>query len=119
MNFGTQPDVKIQPLRVEQNGLAKTFFAVCRYFATEKWEFSSRLVMAYFCPNISTCSFFSKAPEIFARIARALHTVPRNCGCSPPPSALMKLTLPPPRRSYAPTLHPSTPISLAFYATKA
>jgi mannose-6-phosphate isomerase len=43
IRFGQQPEVKIRPLRVERNGLTKTYFAVCRYFATEKWEFSARI----------------------------------------------------------------------------
>jgi mannose-6-phosphate isomerase len=40
IHFGKQLGGKIQPLRLERDGVTKTYFAVCRYFATEKWEFS-------------------------------------------------------------------------------
>jgi mannose-6-phosphate isomerase len=43
IRFGQQDEVKVRPLRVERNGLTKTYFPVCRYFATEKWEFSARI----------------------------------------------------------------------------
>ncbi len=40
-NYGGQRSGKVQPVRVEKSPRARdTFFAACRYFATEKWEFS-------------------------------------------------------------------------------
>lgn len=40
MRFGKQEGGKLQPARVEQYGVAKTFFIACNHFATEKWEFA-------------------------------------------------------------------------------
>lgn len=40
MRFGKQEGGKLQPVRVEQEGVAKTFFIACNHFSTEKWEFS-------------------------------------------------------------------------------
>jgi mannose-6-phosphate isomerase len=42
MRFGKQTGGKISPALVNQDTLQETFFVACRYFATEKWEFSSR-----------------------------------------------------------------------------
>jgi mannose-6-phosphate isomerase len=41
--FGDNFPGKIVPVRVESPAVTKTYFAACRYFATEKWEFSSTL----------------------------------------------------------------------------
>lgn len=40
MRFGPQHGGKLQPARVQREGVAKTFFIACRHFATERWEFS-------------------------------------------------------------------------------
>jgi mannose-6-phosphate isomerase len=40
MRFGAQTGGKIDPVRVERNGVRETYFAACRYFATERWESS-------------------------------------------------------------------------------
>ena len=40
MRFGKQEGGKLQPARVEQDGVAKTFFIACDHFSTEKWEFA-------------------------------------------------------------------------------
>jgi mannose-6-phosphate isomerase len=42
MRFGLQKGGKIEPVRVTSGAVTKTLFAVCRYFATEKWEFAER-----------------------------------------------------------------------------
>jgi mannose-6-phosphate isomerase len=39
-NFGAPFAGKISPVRVTAPTVTKTYFAACRYFATEKWEFS-------------------------------------------------------------------------------
>jgi mannose-6-phosphate isomerase len=41
--FGESFPGKITPVRVESAELTKTYLAACRYFATEKWEFSKPL----------------------------------------------------------------------------
>lgn len=39
MRFGKQTGGKIEPVRVERNSVTTTYFAACRYFVAEKWEF--------------------------------------------------------------------------------
>lgn len=46
MRFGKQNGGKLAPVRVSENGLRETYFVACRYFATEKWEFSERVPRA-------------------------------------------------------------------------
>jgi mannose-6-phosphate isomerase len=43
IRFGEQRGGKIQPVRIERESLATTYFAACRYFVTEKWEFDKGL----------------------------------------------------------------------------
>jgi len=43
IQFGEQKGGKIEPVRIERNSLATTYFAACRYFVTEKWEFDRSL----------------------------------------------------------------------------
>jgi mannose-6-phosphate isomerase len=40
MRFGKQVGGMIEPVRVERNSVTTTYFAACRYFAAEKWEFA-------------------------------------------------------------------------------
>ncbi len=42
-NFGEQVGGKLAPCTAEQGTLMETFFAACKYFATERWDFSSRI----------------------------------------------------------------------------
>jgi mannose-6-phosphate isomerase class I len=37
---------KIEPVRITRGPVTKTFFASCRYFATEKWEFAEPVATA-------------------------------------------------------------------------
>lgn len=41
MRFGEQRGGKVPAATVHRDGISKTFFTVCRYFATERWQFSS------------------------------------------------------------------------------
>jgi mannose-6-phosphate isomerase len=43
IRFGEQRGGKIAPVRIERDGLQETYFAVCRYFVTVKWEFSQSI----------------------------------------------------------------------------
>lgn len=43
IQFGEQRGGKIEPVRIERGAATETYFAACRYFATEKWEFSGRI----------------------------------------------------------------------------
>jgi mannose-6-phosphate isomerase len=43
MRFGKQNGGKLVPVKVSRNGLQETFFVACRYFATEKWDYSERI----------------------------------------------------------------------------
>jgi mannose-6-phosphate isomerase len=42
IRFGEQRGGKITPVLTEGEGVAKTYFVACPYFATEKWEFAGR-----------------------------------------------------------------------------
>jgi mannose-6-phosphate isomerase len=42
IRFGEQRGGKVNPIRVERDGVAETYFVACKYFATEKWEFIER-----------------------------------------------------------------------------
>jgi mannose-6-phosphate isomerase len=42
IRFDEQTGGKIDPVRIEHDGLTETYFAACRYFATVRWEFSGR-----------------------------------------------------------------------------
>jgi mannose-6-phosphate isomerase len=43
MRFGKQTGGKIEPVRIERSALTTTYFAACRYFVAEKWEFDHRV----------------------------------------------------------------------------
>jgi mannose-6-phosphate isomerase len=42
-NFGEQTGGKLAPCEVARGALRETFLAACRYFATERWDFSQRI----------------------------------------------------------------------------
>ena len=46
IRFGKQMGGKIEPVRITRGPVTKTFFASCRYFATEKWEFAEPVATA-------------------------------------------------------------------------
>ncbi len=43
MRFGESCGGKAAPLQIERGTLRKTCLAACRYFATERWDFSERV----------------------------------------------------------------------------
>jgi mannose-6-phosphate isomerase len=43
MQFGEQSGGLCDPVRVTHGALAETFFAACRHFATERWEFQEKI----------------------------------------------------------------------------
>jgi mannose-6-phosphate isomerase len=43
MRFGKQIGGKIAPARIMRGGLMQTYFAACRYFVTDRWEFAACL----------------------------------------------------------------------------
>jgi mannose-6-phosphate isomerase len=43
IRFGEQTGGKIDPVRIERGAVRETYFAACRYFATEKWDFAERI----------------------------------------------------------------------------
>lgn len=43
IRFGKQLGGKVAPVRIERGALAETYYAACRYFAAEKWEFAKRI----------------------------------------------------------------------------
>lgn len=46
IQFGEQSGGKIEPAQIERSGVTTTYFVACRYFATEKWEFTERVASA-------------------------------------------------------------------------
>ena len=46
IRFGEQSGGKIEPVRITRGPVTETFFASCRYFATEKWEFAESVAIA-------------------------------------------------------------------------
>jgi mannose-6-phosphate isomerase len=40
IRFGAQRGGKVVPATIQRDGLTKTFFTACRYFATERWQFA-------------------------------------------------------------------------------
>jgi mannose-6-phosphate isomerase len=40
IRFGEQRGGKVIPATISRNGVTKTFFTACRYFATERWQFA-------------------------------------------------------------------------------
>jgi mannose-6-phosphate isomerase len=43
IHFGEQKGGKIKPVTIEHGPLSETYLAACRYFATERWEFSESI----------------------------------------------------------------------------
>jgi mannose-6-phosphate isomerase len=43
MRFGEQSGGLCEPVRVTHGPITETFFAACRHFATERWEFRERI----------------------------------------------------------------------------
>jgi len=43
IRFGPQRGGKVQPVTIERGGACETFLAACRYFVTERWEFSTAI----------------------------------------------------------------------------
>jgi len=46
IQFGEQSGGKVEPVRIERGAVTETYFVACRYFATERWEFSERVAAA-------------------------------------------------------------------------
>jgi mannose-6-phosphate isomerase len=43
MRFGEQSGGRCDPVRITNGAVTETFFAACRHFATERWEFRERI----------------------------------------------------------------------------
>jgi mannose-6-phosphate isomerase len=43
MRFGQQTGGKVDPVRIQKGATTVTYYAACRYFAAEKWEFGDRV----------------------------------------------------------------------------
>jgi len=42
-SLGDQSGCKIEPVRIERGVVTETHYAACRYFATERWDFATRI----------------------------------------------------------------------------
>ena len=43
MRFGEQSGGRCEPVRITHGAVTETFYAACRHFATERWEFRERI----------------------------------------------------------------------------
>lgn len=43
IRFGEQGGGKLEPVQIRRGPLVETYFAACRYFAAERWEFAERV----------------------------------------------------------------------------
>jgi mannose-6-phosphate isomerase len=41
MRFGAQTCGRLEPVRVERDGVSESYFVACPYFATERWDFAA------------------------------------------------------------------------------
>jgi mannose-6-phosphate isomerase len=41
MRFGRQTCGRLDPVRVERDGVSESYFVACKYFATERWDFAT------------------------------------------------------------------------------
>ncbi|HEX4075049.1 MAG TPA: type I phosphomannose isomerase catalytic subunit [Candidatus Acidoferrales bacterium] len=41
MRFGRQTCGRLEPVRMEREGVRESYFVACRYFATERWDFAT------------------------------------------------------------------------------
>ena len=64
IRFGEQKGGKIEPVRIERDSSATTYFAACRYFATEKWEFSENISRNVMPERFELLIFLEGAGEI-------------------------------------------------------
>jgi len=42
MRFGKQTCGRLEPARVERDGVSESYFVACKHFATERWDFGAR-----------------------------------------------------------------------------
>jgi mannose-6-phosphate isomerase len=64
MRFGEQTGGKIEPVRVKRNSVTTTYFAACRYFVAEKWEFEESIARSVPLGRFELLIFLEGAGEI-------------------------------------------------------
>jgi mannose-6-phosphate isomerase len=64
MRFGAQNAGKIEPIRVDRNSVTTTYFAACRYFVAEKWEFEKNVAQGVQPGRFELLVFLEGAGEI-------------------------------------------------------
>jgi mannose-6-phosphate isomerase len=64
MRFGKQTGGKIEPVRVERNSVTTTYFAACRYFVAEKWEFEHSVARNVPLSHFELLTFLEGSGEI-------------------------------------------------------
>ena len=80
MRFGKQFGGKIEPVRIREAGVEKTYFVSCRYFETSRWEFSEPVSVSTSQENFDLLIFlegtrnYSLGPGPHGVLAR------RKCG---------------------------------------
>jgi mannose-6-phosphate isomerase len=64
MRFGEQRGGRCDPVRVTRGAVIETFYAACRYFATERWEFRERIAAATSPEHFDLLIFLAGAGRI-------------------------------------------------------
>jgi mannose-6-phosphate isomerase len=57
MTFGEQSGGLCDPVRITRRGATETLYAACRYFATERWQFSERIASVTSLENFDLLIF--------------------------------------------------------------
>ncbi len=58
MRFGEQSGGICDPVRITHGAVTETFFAACRHFAAERWEFRERVAAGDFARALRTSHFY-------------------------------------------------------------
>ncbi len=64
MQFGEQSGGLCDPVRIEHGAATETFYAACRHFATERWEFSERIAAVTSPENFDVLIFLEGQGKI-------------------------------------------------------
>jgi mannose-6-phosphate isomerase len=71
IRFGQQTGGKIDPVRTKRGPVKETFFAACRYFSTEKWEFAEGIAAETSREHFELMTVLDGAGDFVSRGSRA------------------------------------------------
>jgi mannose-6-phosphate isomerase len=64
LRFGEQSGGKVDPVRVERDGVTETYLVACRYFATERWDFNQPVAATSSREHFDLLIFFEGSGSI-------------------------------------------------------